>query len=371
MKASIQKICAASNVNWIPLTYTRKPPVLSTLWDYRKMIKAAKKLHRVSTFDIVHCRSYIAGLVGLQLKKKYGIKFLFDMRGFWADERVDGGLWNLKNPLFRRIYKFFKAKERTFLLNADYVISLTEAAKKEMLHWSIDTLKPEKIAVIPCAADFELFSLVNPQKNRVAKMSLGFKPQDFVLSYVGSIGTWYLLDEMIQFFKLLKEKVPNAKYLILTPEDKSQIEKALKSEGIHLEDVVIRYAQRADIPGFVHASSLNIFFIKPAYSKIASSPTKLGEVLAMGIPVLCNSGVGDVEKIIKDTGAGYCIPDFKSVTFQNIVDRITKNFDFNGKEIRERASDIFDLRVGVRSYQKVYENMLQEKHWQRQPIENP
>ena len=32
-------------------------------------------------------------LMALPAKRMTGAKLLFDMRGFWADERVDGGLW--------------------------------------------------------------------------------------------------------------------------------------------------------------------------------------------------------------------------------------------------------------------------------------
>jgi hypothetical protein len=54
----------------------------------------------------------------------------------------------------------------------------------------------------------------------------------------------------------------------------------------------------------IKASDINISFIKPVYSKISSSPTKLGEVLSMGIPVISNSGVGDVEQIVLNAEAG-------------------------------------------------------------------
>ncbi len=113
-KQLIRKICADASIQWIPLRYTKKPPVLSTIWDYLKMLKNAKGLHAEKRFEIVHCRSYIASIAGLSMKKKYGIKFLFDMRGFWADERVDGNLWNLKNPLYKRVYQFFKKKKESF-----------------------------------------------------------------------------------------------------------------------------------------------------------------------------------------------------------------------------------------------------------------
>ena len=50
------------------------------------------------------------------MKRKHGVKFLFDMRGFWADERVEGGLWNLSNPVFNWAYKYFKKRSANFLL---------------------------------------------------------------------------------------------------------------------------------------------------------------------------------------------------------------------------------------------------------------
>ena len=35
------------------------------------------------------------------------------------------------------------------------------------------------------------------------KETLGISDDDFVISYLGSIGTWYMLPEMLDFFKKL------------------------------------------------------------------------------------------------------------------------------------------------------------------------
>ena len=75
-------------------------------------------------------------MAGLHLQRKYGVKFIFDMRGFWADERVDGKIWNLSNPIFNTIYKYFKKKEKAFLEEADYIISLTEHARDVIHTWA-------------------------------------------------------------------------------------------------------------------------------------------------------------------------------------------------------------------------------------------
>ena len=116
-KTKIKELLDRHNILWEPLLYTKYPPVLSTIYDISKIKKKADQLSRKTNFDIVHCRSYIAGMVGLTLKKKYQCKFIFDMRGFWADERVDGKLWNLNNPVYKIIYKYFKRKEKEMLLS--------------------------------------------------------------------------------------------------------------------------------------------------------------------------------------------------------------------------------------------------------------
>ncbi len=100
---SIQKDLMEKGIEWLNIPYTKSPLVLSTMYDVYKMQVACKKLCRTNNFDIVHCRSYITSLIGLLLKRKFGLKFIFDMRGFYADERIDGGMWNQSSILYKFI----------------------------------------------------------------------------------------------------------------------------------------------------------------------------------------------------------------------------------------------------------------------------
>ncbi|HWB62268.1 MAG TPA: hypothetical protein VG603_02070, partial [Chitinophagales bacterium] len=102
-RAEIEERLSKSNISWQPLSYTKKPPVLSTIWDVQRMKRKALALHRSKQFKIIHCRGYISALVGLAMKRELGVKFIFDMRGFYADERVDGGLWHLNNPIYKAV----------------------------------------------------------------------------------------------------------------------------------------------------------------------------------------------------------------------------------------------------------------------------
>ena len=93
--ASIASILKQTSINWAPLTYHKSPPVISTLYDLLMLRNKAIALHKKEKFQLVHCRSYVTSIIGLHLKKTFGIKFIFDMRGYWADERVDGKIWNV------------------------------------------------------------------------------------------------------------------------------------------------------------------------------------------------------------------------------------------------------------------------------------
>jgi len=354
---NIRAVLAKAGIGWEPIKYTKKPPVFSTLYDYFRLIQKAKTIHRNSPLSMIHCRSYIPALAGLYMKRKYGIPYLFDMRGFWADERVDGGIWNLKNPIFKLIYKYFKRKEAEFLAESAAVVSLTAAAKNELLKWKIASLGSGKITVIPCCVDMALFNpdTLTIAKKQALKQQLAIKEDDFVLGYLGSIGTWYMLDEMLQYFVSLKKNIPGARFLFVTPNGADDIRAKGKEYHIDTNDIIITQAGRNDVPAMIDLFNYGIFFIKPSYSKMASSPTKQGEIMAMGVPVICNAGVGDTDDIVNNYHSGFVVDNFD---FSPSIHEIIEKNQFNKGKIRARAVDFFSLEKGVDKYYDVYFELL-------------
>lgn len=352
----IKEICDRNQIEWITVPFTEFPPFISKIRDLKIMTNKAIELCKNHDYSMVHCRSYIAADIGVKLKKQFGIKFLFDMRGFWVDERVEGGMWNLNNPLLRMAYKFFKKKEASYISHSDQIISLTKAGKKEIETWKAYRQNP--ITVIPCAADFNLFTFVTEEEKRTSKVKAGFRTDDFVVSYLGSIGTWYLLDEMLAFFSALKKKKQNAKFLFITPDDKNLIINKLEKLNLDKGDFKIVFAKRNEVRSWIASSDVSLSFIKQSYSKIASSPTKLGELLAMGIPVICNSKVGDVNEIIEFTKGGLVIDGFTESEYFNALERMDEFLNRDHKEIRKLASEYYDLQDAVEEYKKCYFKLL-------------
>lgn len=352
-KKYIQQICMEVGITWHPQDYHNEGGLRKTLLQVSKMKKVSQYLHEKHHFQIVHCRSYIAALAGLMLKRKHGIRFIFDMRGFWADERVDGELWNLKNPLYRAIYSYFKRMERIFLKSADYTVSLTHKAKEELLSRGIDGIAP--IEVIPCCVDLDLF---NPQSvhrpKKEVREELQIRESQFVLGYIGSIGTWYMLNEMLLYFKNLLLSRPDSLFLFISKEEPELIYRAAETLGISKDKIMIRSAMHHEVPQFVNCFDASIFFIKASYSKMASSPTKQGELMAMGIPVICNSGVGDTDQIIHKYHSGYVVNNPHDITEQDVTIDLAQ---YDPIAIREGASDYFSLDNGVKSYLKIYKQI--------------
>ena len=359
-KSQIEIITKNSDINWIPLIYTSKPPILSTLWDIFRLKKTVRRLFKQNNFKIVHCRSYITALVGLWVKKKFDTRFLFDMRGFWVDERVEGNIWNLKNPIFSAIYKYFKRKELTLLTNADYIISLTELAKDEIKSWEKFKNIDLKIAVIPCCADLKLFSKANIKQNQLKSLRerLKIPENSFILSYVGSIGTWYLMKEMFDFFKLLLEQKKESHFLIITHDNKTNIWNYVNDLAINSHNITVVSADRTEVPYYIALSDYSIFFIKQVYSKKASSPTKLGEIMGIGIPIICNSGIGDVDAIVNNSNCGFLINNFTENEYLQVIDKIVHHFKFDEKDIINGADNYFSLDKGIEKYYATYKELL-------------
>jgi len=353
-KKDILQICEENNITWVPMFYTKRPPLFSTMWDVWRMKKKAFELNKEYSFSMVHCRSYLSALIGLSMKRRFKTAFLFDMRGFWADERVDGNIWNLKNPVYRWVYHFFKAKEKVFFSTADHIISLTNEGKKEILSWNGFENLTDKISVIPCCVDIVKFDKkrVSTEMLKVKKSELGISDSQFILGYVGSIGTWYMLEEMLSFYKRSSKSLTNPLFLFVTKENENDIYRLSDNMDIPRKEIIVTSCYHNDMPLYMSLFNCSIFFIKPVYSKKASSPTKQGELMAMGIPVICNDKVGDTADIVRKYNSGLVISSEK------INESVISDYTFSESNAIEGAQEYFGLEKGVNTYGEIYKKII-------------
>ena len=219
------------------------------------------------------------------------------------------------------------------------------------------------IHVIPCCVDLSLFNRngINTSEIQAKRKELEIEKEDFVLTYLGAIGTWYMLDEMLDFFTVLLEQKPNAKFLFISA-DRDMIIKKAHTKNIAHKNIIIYKAQRDEVPLLLSLAQLSVFFIKPAYSKKASSPTKQGELMAMGVPIICNSGIGDTDEIIKRFNAGEVISDFSPTSYKEVLISLNRIVELNPKSIIEGAYQTYSLDNGIERYSKIYNDLVYQNN---------
>ncbi len=345
LRASVEQRIKAAGIHWHPRRYHKRPSALATAYDILVGIVTGLWLILRHGIRIVHARSYVSAVIALVLKHLTGVRFIFDMRGFWADERVDGGLWPRDGRMFR-VAKWF---ERRFLLAADHVVSLTHAAVREMEKFPYlkDAMPP--VTVIPTCADLSRFRIqAKPESDH-----------GFVLGYVGSAGTWYQFDAVVACFNALLKQRPQARFLIINRNEHDYIKELLAAGGVPLDKVEIRAASHAEVPMQMARMDAGVFFYKPSFSRTACAPTKLGEFLGCGIPCLANHGVGDMAEILEGEQVGVALHQFDEFLMDGAVDKLLQLTQAPGinAHCRYIALQYFSLEDGVGSYKNIYEKL--------------
>jgi glycosyltransferase involved in cell wall biosynthesis len=313
--AALRAELAAVGIRWLPLRYHKRPTTLATAYDILQGIAVGAAAVRRRHIAVVHASSYVPALVGLALKRLLGPRLLFDMRGLWADERIEGGIWPARSPL----YKLAKRCERYLLVHSDAVVSQTVRGKREIESWPGLPGRVAPIAVIPTSVDLERFA-PRPRAHRL-QQEAGLEGR-FVVAYLGSLGTWYLLDEMLACFRVMRAAIPNAHFLILTPAPPDVVHRAATQCGVARADYTVRHVEHSAVADWLSIVDLGLYFYRPAYSRLAASPTKLGEFLASGIPVLTNGGIGDTDAFLRDAGVAVLLDAFSDRAYAAAVEPV-------------------------------------------------
>ena len=343
---------ALCGVNWRYLRYHKRPAMAATAWDVTRGILTGLWLIACHRIRIIHARSYIAALVGLVLCILPGTRFLFDMRGFWADERVEGGLW----PDGGVVYRMFKRLEKSFLERADAVVVLSRRGADIVEQWLVGCNPRQPVAVIPTCVDLELFKPDDrPQKPR---NSNGLR-----LIYLGSLGTWYLIEEMLAFYAALWSRVPGSGFRVLTPSDPAVLKSAMARIDLPSEaagNITVDSLPYERVPEALQEADCSIFFIKPSFSKQASCATKFAESLACGLPVVINAGVGDHERQVEEAGVGVVLKQLDHRHYRRGIEEMIRLLSDSSlaSRCRETAEGGFSLEGAVQAYLELYRGLI-------------
>ncbi|MBZ5557742.1 MAG: hypothetical protein LAO77_10765 [Acidobacteriia bacterium] len=372
--AAMRQRLDRAGITWIARAYTKRPPVLSTAWDIivgclaaRRWARAASAQHpapgtehhapgtRHPAPGIVHARGYVPALIALHVKRASGARFLFDMRGFWIDEKVEAGHWPAGGLLFR----VGKWCERRFFAEADAIVSLTAAGVREFPKLG-RVREGVPIVVIPTCADLDRFQPAASASDEDARRrrQLGIDGA-VVFGCVGTLSNWYLREETLSYLAWLSTRFERMKALIVTREDHDRLRADAARAGLPADRLVLARAPFEEMPALMRLMDAGVFFIRVCFSKRASAATKLAEFLGCGVPVIINDGIGDSGDTVRADGVGVVLPDTSRAAFAASEGAVRSLLADGGVAARCRATAVreFSLTEGAVRYAQLYDTL--------------
>lgn len=334
-------------VKWRFLLYHKKPRFFATLLDIICGICSVLFTIRKNKIAVIHARGFIPALIGFLPARLCGAKIFFDTRGLLADKYVGGGLLAYNSPT----YRLMRIGEGFLLKKSDYFTVETHNHAR-IIRNSNNGLS-EKMEVIPCCVDV----------NKFYRPGGSVADEGFGLVYLGKIGTWYLIEEMLDFFNVISAHIPNSRLTFITHDEPQLLYSVASKKEIEESKILVRRMETGEIPDFLTKARAGIFFINP-YRRYNSSPIKFGEYLASGVPVVVNSGIGDCDEIISEERVGVVIKDFSLSAYEKGIKELTELLS-EGRALRERcvkaAEKHFSLEIGINKYLDIYKMLMGDK----------
>lgn len=326
---------------WIPVFKGR----LSTIGQIYSMVKSAKTIIKDAKIGLVHARSYFSGVVAYLINKITNIPYIYDIRGFWVDEKVYKGRLKPNSMM----YKLLKKLDSAIYVNAKAIVSLTSKGMEVIEKFMVwDANKQPTIAVIPTCVDNSKFKKIKtPSKSIV---------------YLGSIGQGYMGNVIFKVFSLVQKHYPDYEIILISRSEDKLIKELAHENNVKLAKLNHLRLNHNQVAGELGRCQIGLSFIQPHFSKEASCATKIGEYLSCGIPVLTNAGIGDMDKVLNDKISVIC-NDFKEKELLNAIQRIIElsSQETTSNECIKLAASYFSLQTGVDKYNLLYQNIMFKK----------
>ncbi len=279
------------------LPYHKRPSLPATGYDVLRGVLRGWRLVRAHKIQVVHARSHVPAAMAVALKALSGVRIVFDIRGLMAEQYVDAGIWRPGGINFR----LTKWMERRSVREADAIVTLTEQTRELLTKDSAGYRIPWQ--VIPTCVDLERFK-PDPGWREKIRFRLGFGNRP-IFVYAGTLGRRYEADSMLDFWEEARGIMPDLCFLVLTGDDHAEIRTRFTGRGLPTAMYRILRVPHPEVPQYLAAADFSIVLAKPCASLLALCPTKIGEYLACGLPVVVSTGIGDTDRLSAEGVAAF------------------------------------------------------------------
>lgn len=340
--SALQAALRRDGIEWVWLRYHKWPPVLSTLWDVACGAAVVFWLTLGHKAEVLHARSQVAAAMAWPAARLLRRRFIFDLRGQMAYEYADGGTWPAGGLLCRLVER----AERRFIRDADALVVLTEVLASDVAPFA-----PHPPVVIPTCVDLDLFpSPEAPSQTGPPRMV-----------YCGSLGARYAVDLLVTSFVEAARLLTGLRLLVLTHSDADPLRDRLERAGIATSHYEITSGTHRDVARHLGQGLFGVLLLQGSRSLRGACPTKVGEYLAAGLPVLSSAGIGDCQEQLEGHRVGVVLKDHRPESFREGLCRLKALLD-EGPALRARCRLIAEKEFSLKgrggpAYRILYRNL--------------
>ena len=269
----LRDLLAAAGVRWHPHRFGGA----GARGGLGRVTRLARHIRGAS---LVHARSDMAAAAVMSSSVD---RWVWDVRSLWADQKVATGVFSegsLQARVFRRI-------ERAAARRSDRVVTLTSSAI-DVLDDRYGGVVGPKASVITTCVDRQRFVPSPPPSNAPLRVLLA-----------GTLNRYYDVPAMLDLVAAL-QRMTDVEFIVAAPET-TDWESDLAAVG-----AVRVSASLGEMPDLVASCHVGLSVCREdaGVSLLAAMPTKIGEILAVGRPVVVNRGLVDATHLLEAAEAG-------------------------------------------------------------------
>jgi glycosyltransferase involved in cell wall biosynthesis len=292
---------------------------------------ALKSLGQLPRPDVVIASSphpFVA-VNGQRLAKKYGAKFIFEVRDLWPLTLLELGGYSPRHPFVRAM----AWAERLGYERCDVTVSLLGGAKEYMVAHGLDE---RRFVYIPNGIDPQVSQAVEeaPDEHNRVMRRLKSEGKRIVL-YSGNHGVANALGNVVAAASLLKDE-PRVHFLLVGqgPEKEPLQQRA---RGMGLRNVTfLPPVARSQVPALMRAVDVGYIGLqKKDLFKYGVSPNKLYEYMSAALPIVF--AIDTVHDEVAEAQCGFSIPAEDPPALADVLRRIAQTPKDELQTMGERA----------------------------------
>ena len=355
--ATVTAVLEKAGVRWEYVPYAPEGTARAAVSNLTHAITLARGAIRRGGVGLLHARSYLAGAVANTLLWTHNVPYLFDIRGYWIDERIDEGRWFVP-PLRRAMARLY---ERRLYRDAAAVVTLTEVSANDVRGGRFGRLRENHpVVCIPTCVDYSEFTLPCGGKRGPAP-SDGVDPVEgrLIIAFLGALNAAYRMEETLRLMCALLEETESAHLLCLTGQI-DELRALLSQHGIPLHRVTLRSVAHDEVARWLRWADWGFLLRSDSFANRAAMPTKLAEFLAAGVRPIQWGGNEDIREWVRRTGSGIVLPGLDEPTFAKVARTVAaRGRSPDGlEEARRIAAPHFSLESGVDRYAVLLQQLL-------------